>query len=186
MRGTTFTKGKMNYFGSFSQQRTWAPLAQGADDGLLLISILMANGYCARSLTLQGRMHGKLQTDLPVRLQSLSNFQMGLPDLSYPPFGDRHRRPQSLRLRNKFEFRVIPTLAFLTILARPFLRSISALPSGSAESLSPTHPPRDLCKNPRHALHVFVRRYSFFSFLFPYPITVIDLKEIQDDIKHRR
>ena len=30
MRGTTFTKGKMNYFGSFSQQRTWAPLAQGA------------------------------------------------------------------------------------------------------------------------------------------------------------
>ena len=29
MRGTTFTKGKMNYFGSFSQQRTWAPLAQG-------------------------------------------------------------------------------------------------------------------------------------------------------------
>ena len=30
MRGTTFTKGKMNYFGLFSQQRTWAPLAQGA------------------------------------------------------------------------------------------------------------------------------------------------------------
>ena len=30
MRGTTFTKGKMNYFGSFSQQRTWASLAQGA------------------------------------------------------------------------------------------------------------------------------------------------------------
>ena len=37
MRGTTFTKGKMNYFGSFSQQRTWAPLAQGAV-GRLLIS----------------------------------------------------------------------------------------------------------------------------------------------------
>ena len=34
MRGTTFTKGKMNYFGSFSQQRTWAPLAQGAAGGL--------------------------------------------------------------------------------------------------------------------------------------------------------
>ena len=30
MRGTTVTKGKMNYFGLFSQQRTWAPLAQGA------------------------------------------------------------------------------------------------------------------------------------------------------------
>ena len=31
MRGTTISKGTMNYFGSFSQQRTWAPLAQGAD-----------------------------------------------------------------------------------------------------------------------------------------------------------
>ena len=62
------------------------PEAVGCPDGrgLLLISILMANGYCARarSLTLQGRMHGKLQTDLPVHLQSLSNFQMDLPDLS--------------------------------------------------------------------------------------------------------
>ena len=33
MRVTTFTKGKMNYFGSFSQQRTWAPLAQGEVGG---------------------------------------------------------------------------------------------------------------------------------------------------------
>ena len=30
MRGTIFTKSKMNYFGSFGQQRTWALLAQGA------------------------------------------------------------------------------------------------------------------------------------------------------------
>ena len=30
MRRTTFPKSKMNYFESFGQQRTWAPLAQGA------------------------------------------------------------------------------------------------------------------------------------------------------------
>ena len=156
-------------------------------DGLLLISILMANGYCARSLTLQGRMESsKPICQFACNRFPISKWVSRISPILPSEFGDRHRRPQSLRLRNKFEFRVIPTLAFLTILARPFLRSISALPSGSAESLSPTHPPRDLCKNPRHALHVLVRRYSFFSFLFPYPITVIDLKEIQDDIKHRR
>ena len=151
------------------------------DDGLLLISILMANGYCARSLTLQGRM----ESSKPICQFACNRFPISkwISRIS-PPFGDRRRRPQSLQLRYKFEFQVIPTLAFLTILARPFLRSISALPSGRAESFSP--PPRDLCKNPRHALHALVRRYSFFSFLFPYPITVIDLKEIQDDTKHRR
>ena len=31
MRGTIFTKSKMNYFGSFGRQRTWALLAQGGD-----------------------------------------------------------------------------------------------------------------------------------------------------------
>ena len=33
MRGTIFTKSKMNYFGSFGRQRTWALLAQGAVGG---------------------------------------------------------------------------------------------------------------------------------------------------------
>ena len=31
MRQTTFIKSKINYFGSFGRQRTWALLAQGAD-----------------------------------------------------------------------------------------------------------------------------------------------------------
>ena len=45
MRGTTFTKGKMNYFGSFSQQRTWAPLAQGAlARSLLIRSVNLESG----------------------------------------------------------------------------------------------------------------------------------------------
>ena len=30
MRGTIFTKSKMNYFGSFGRQRIWAALARGA------------------------------------------------------------------------------------------------------------------------------------------------------------
>ena len=33
MRRTTFPKSKMNYFESFGQQRTWAPLAQGVAVG---------------------------------------------------------------------------------------------------------------------------------------------------------
>ena len=75
MRGTTFTKGKMNYFGLFSQQRTWAPLAQGAPapalassidffglharreevEGVLRRSVVTTKG---REMTIRSRMRG--------------------------------------------------------------------------------------------------------------------------------
>ena len=37
MRQTTFIKSKINYFGSFGRQRTWALLAQGGAVANLLL-----------------------------------------------------------------------------------------------------------------------------------------------------
>ena len=49
MRGTIFTKSKMNYFGSFGRQRTWALLAQGAVGRLAITAFVAANAQFGQS-----------------------------------------------------------------------------------------------------------------------------------------